>query len=208
MPPLVGRVHDRQEAQDGRWQDPGQPQCEHETADEEMGKEKSDEPCEGPDLDAVWDSLVAKRSEWHDATEATTREDFVSTIRGGSWTKANKGLVADTVQSKAKKGLPQIWCRQYGMNIMASFAFSRYGEPAAVQLSVEWCRRMQHWFNPWLANDDTHYQYVEEDLASYCPKPDWEAFVGGLEPGPVKQRAEQVAALCPPTGKLARSSRD
>ena len=48
-----------------------------------------------------------------------------------------------------------------------SFSINRYGELACNMMAVEWCRRAYFFYSLWTDNDDVHYIYSPEDIASY-----------------------------------------
>ena len=113
-------------------------------------------------LARVWQMLDAKRAAW--ATEASGHgEDFVTRIRGGKWTMQAKGVPYDSIVGQALAGLPTSWCREYQLNVVASFSYAKFGDQAASALAVEWCRRMQHFFNIWVAQPDPKYKFSLAD---------------------------------------------
>lgn len=74
---------------------------------------------------------------------------------------------ADAVIGIAVGGAAMAWCRQYGLNIEASFAYSKYGFDGATNLAMERCRRMNHFYDIYLLRDEPDYSYSAQDLASY-----------------------------------------
>jgi hypothetical protein len=147
-------------------------------------------------LDSVWQELDARRQEWAIET-AGLGEDFTSVLRGGPWTQANMGKAVDRCAATAKQGLPSQWCAQYGLNKIASFSFSVYGEQGAAQLSSEWCRRMQFYYDLWLQSSPNHV-FTLQDKAAYHPTEAWLRFKASLScTSKVFQRAEAIEALFP-----------
>lgn len=97
-------------------------------------------------VEAAFISLEKKRAEW-EAGLSVSQPDFVDKIRGGAWTKANKGRDADCVEGQAKGQRAKAWCAREGLTKSASFAFRLYSEKTAGILVREWCRRMQFWYD-------------------------------------------------------------
>ena len=118
-------------------------------------------------MDKVWQELDARRQEW--AVEAAGQgEDFTSVLRGGPWTQVHMGKAVDRCAATAKQGLPSQWCAQYDLNKIASFSFSVYGEQGAAQLSAEWRKRVQFFYDLWM-NSHQYYVFTLEDKAAYHP---------------------------------------
>ena len=72
------------------------------------------------------------------ASEPTRQADFHTVVRGGAWAQAHKGTAADCIIGKVKSGPANTWRAAYGVQKVASFACSKYGEHAATQLALEW----------------------------------------------------------------------
>jgi len=123
-------------------------------------------------------------------------------LRGGQSTFAKKGVVADCCAAKAK-GPAKEWARRFGLNQMVSLAFARHTEDSAARLCLEWCRRMQHFYNLWVAKGDTQAQYTEAELASYQADPAWTELVGKLPHGATKERALVIDRMVPRLTPLA-----
>ena len=90
------------------------------------------------DVDGLWASLQSRTSAslrgkglfswtWR-AEEAVVQEHFVTQIRGGRWTKANLGTVADCVAALATRGEPTSFCLKYALPKMSSYSFAKYGD--------------------------------------------------------------------------------
>lgn len=147
-------------------------------------------------LARVLQDLEDKRKEWAVETIGLG-EDFTSILRGGAWTAVHKGLAFDCCAATAKKGLPSQWCRKYGMNQIASYSFSVYGEVTASTLAAEWCRRMQFYYDLWIESGQD-YVYRPEDKAAYKPTDSWLRLKADLTlPAKARQRAEIIEDLFP-----------
>jgi hypothetical protein len=85
----------------------------------------------------------------------------------------------------------------YGLNKLASFSFSVYGEVGAFTLSAEWCKRMQYYFDLWLSGPDD-YSFKPEGSEGYKPSENWLLFKASLAPNSkAMQRAVAIEALFP-----------
>jgi len=121
----------------------------------------------------VWDALAAKRKEWEEQG-ILQGEEFTTFLKGGKWCAEQKGKAFDIAVGQAKRGMPLSWCKSHKMNSLASFSLSKYGEGPASTLAVEWCRRMQHFFDLWLNSPGEDYHFSASDMDSYVPT---EAFI-------------------------------
>ena len=147
-------------------------------------------------LSGVWRELDLKRQQWAVET-AGLGDDFTTVLRGGPWTQSTMGKATDRCTAQAKSGTPTRWCQMYGLNKIASFSFSVYGEVAAAALSAEWCKRMQFFFDLWLDGPDD-FAYRPEDRQAYRPSDRWLRFVAALpNHGKARQRAEAIETLFP-----------
>ena len=118
---------------------------------------------------------------------------FTTEIRGGGWTTANRGKAFDCIVAKAKPGLATSFCARYQLNKMASFSFSLYGEAIAGAMALEWCRRMQ-WFFDIACSAGEGYVFTPSDKAAYTPSKEWLAVYEDL---PMQGRAwDRAQALC------------
>ena len=165
--------------------------------------------CADEDLDfqQVWDDLAERRRLW--SLEAPkVSEDFVTHIRGGTWTAKHRGVTADCVVAQATGRLAMEWCRKYGLNRMASFSFAKYGESTANHMALQWCRRLQHYFDLWLQSDEAVFEYSSAALESYDPGQEWTSLLATLpSKGPARLRAEGIDSLCPQsTGQASAAS--
>ena len=125
--------------------------------------------------DAVWESLDERRRLWAEGREY--EEYFYTSIRGGRWTATHKGLISDSICGQARGGIAREFCKCYAMNVMATYAFEKFGEHIASILAVEWCSRMAHFFTIWMARDSLAYQFTVPDWDSYIATEDFIIFL-------------------------------
>ena len=123
--------------------------------------------------------------------DASAGGDFFLRMRapGSSWVSGAAGSEG-VVATEANKGLPREWCALYGLRVSATFNIGPLGVSVATDFAVEWCKRMQFFFNIWKLEGDRFYAYTEE----YVPDDAWNAFVASLVPG--SYAAERVHAVC------------
>ncbi len=103
----------------------------------------------------VFEELEAKRDQWAQVLDKG-RDDFKTSLLGGAWTAAHKGVVCDTVKASASGAMARSWCQQYGLPKTISFSLQKHGEQAAGALGNLWCRRMQALFDVYLASPREH----------------------------------------------------
>ena len=151
---------------------------------------------EDDDVDALWASLQARRDTWR-AEEQEVQQHFVTQIRGGRWTQANLGTVADCVAAQAVRGEPTSFCLKYALPKMSSYSFGKYGEAVAFRLAQEWCARMEHYYSMYI-RADADFKFPANARETFPESEDWKVFVNGLSPGSVQhQRASALALLQP-----------
>lgn len=157
----------------------------------------SPEPLPDDVIAEAWAALEAKRRAWS-MEEQLQGEDFTTKILGGKWTRKHKGKAFDAIKSVAGRGAPSLWCRQYSLNVEASFSFAKYGEAAGSTLALQWCKVMQYYYNIFKRHNDSAYEYSEADCASLEEDADWAEFVRAAGAGSVVAiRAETIRALRP-----------
>ena len=148
------------------------------------------------DVDGLWASLQSRRDTWR-AEEAVVQEHFVTQIRGGRWTKANLGTVADCVAALATRGEPTSFCLKYALPKMSSYSFAKYGDRVACRLAQEWCARMQHFYTMYLHGGD-NFRFADEARDSFPGASAFNDFMSGLTPGSAQYiRAEALSLLQP-----------
>lgn len=160
-------------------------------------------------LDEAWAVVEAKRREW-DLRGLDTGGDFTTKILGSKWTRIHKRVAADATVGLASRGAPQQWARQYGLNIEASFAYSKYGEEEAGILALEWCKLMQHFYDLYKEKNGANYEYNDADLSSFEHDQTWQDFLASAgKKLAVWRRAQVISATRParnPVGMASASS--
>ena len=163
------------------------------------GDDDDDEEVEVLPLDkeAIWKALDDKRQEWARG-DVAHGSDFVTCVRGGAWWWINKwtNTGIDCVVGQAKASAT--WCATYKLNKMARFSFAKYIEPIAIGLALEWCRRLQHYYDLWCMQDDAKYRFTPDDLASYTEGQEFRVLLDGVPlGGPLRERVNAIRALVP-----------
>ena len=116
------------------------------------------------------------------------------------WTNKHKRTAYDTVVAEARGGMPKAWAKLYKMGQINSFSIARYGEHADGRLALEVVRRMDHFYDKYLEEDEAIYQYSENELNSYDESEAWvNSMLENMEPGRehVWDRGQEVMRLVP-----------
>jgi hypothetical protein len=151
-------------------------------------------------VDGVWASLSDVRALWSSETPVLP-DGFYTLITGGAWSVKHKGTAADRVQALARAGCHKDWCKQYSLNMMASWSFQLYGAAAANAMAVEWCRKLQYYFDIWMEQGSSNYQYTEADIKGYKPTTAWLDFETDVPlKGKLWDRVSAILAMRPSTG--------
>ena len=69
-------------------------------------------------------------------------------IQGGSWTKAHKGVVADSATAYARVHT-KAFCTRFNWPKQRGFTFNLYGQEESVHLATEWANRGNHFARLW-----------------------------------------------------------
>ena len=147
------------------------------------------------ELRVVWAEIAAKREEMEHLP--LSGSDFVVKVRGGGWTARMRGTATDCVVSQAV-GAARDWCRRYGLNIMASFAWSRYQEDAGF-LAHAWTLKHQGYYDRWVAAGGGDYAFTEEDHHAVEASGDYQVVltVAAEKGAACAERAELIKATRP-----------
>ena len=147
----------------------------------------------------AWLSLEEARTCWRQEPPPLQAQHFVTCLRSGDWTAANRFVnESDRIIAQAMAGPPRTWCKRYGLNTMASFSFSRYTETGCHTLALEWCRRLQFFFDIWRQQDDPTYVYSDSDLQAYSETEEWKTFLASIRANPeTNRRVEAIRCLLP-----------
>lgn len=158
-----------------------------------------------PDADEVaaveeaWAAIESARAEWREQPLHGQCEHFVTCFRSGDWNAIHRGInESDRVVAQALPGPPRVWCQTYAFNTMASFSFSRYGEAGCHTMALEWCRRLQYFYNTWRQQEQPKYVYALDELVSYEQTDEWRSFLSHLPvTSAARKRADLIQSLFP-----------
>lgn len=167
---------------------------------------QSQEACEAEDSPAeptvdedaavaqAWENLQAQRQEWQ-AAPLPEAEHFETAWQSGNWTWGDRDKVYDACVARAKPGAPKQWCTQYNLPKFATYSCDLRGPDTALALSMEWCARMQHYYD--LGHSQLQgYVYTRADKASYKPSQAWTDLVHSLPSvGKTRDRANAIESL-------------
>lgn len=135
-------------------------------------EDSADVEAEEEDVDAT-EELAALRAEWD--FESGWEMGFYTRILGGSWTKKNKGIVADGVLATSR-AWTRNWRKAFGWPNSRTFFFSKFTREGAHRLSEEWCKRADHYYRLFVEDepeDGAKFRYTKEHMDSYEEDLDW-----------------------------------
>jgi len=148
-------------------------------------------------LDSIWLGLEEKRKEW-ELQGVPNGDDFTTEVRDWAWTSAQQGKAYFCVAGQAAKGDPTAWCRKYQLSGQASFSARLYGEKVATALSLEWCRRMQFFYDIYKAQPARDFAYTKAHKFALQADPAFLQLQSELPKGSkAEQRAQAIEALFP-----------
>ena len=145
--------------------------------------------------EATWEALRRLRQQWKDDAPVAA-DNFQISLRGGAWTKANRGTEADCVSVAATRGPPWAWCEKFKLPKMSRYTLG-YGTHVANRLASEWSMKMQFFYSMYIAANDETFTYSEAQLDSYVPDPEWQQFKAGLADKKALARANGIDELRP-----------
>ena len=148
-------------------------------------------------IEAALQEVYNKRSLW-ELEGLDTLEDFRTKILGDDSTGSDAKLEFASIAGVACGASAVAWCRTYGMSLQASFSHRKYSYLDASMMALEWCRRMQHFFDIHKAQECADYIYSTHDLGSYAEGLEWVSYLCGLDiESTAWSRSEVIRALVP-----------
>jgi hypothetical protein len=150
----------------------------------------------------VFDELHRLRAAWKESDDRL-HGDFKVAVRGGVWTAAHRGVVADSVRGEASNVDSIAFSKAYFLPQSGTFSISKFTEQHARTLAAAWCDRMQFWFRLWLGRGGTGVvEFLPEDLTLY-EEPLWVLELHTLGGDVVQMRLLDIRGIVP-----AKSSRE
>jgi len=148
-------------------------------------------------LDQVWEGLAEKRREW-ELQGLPAGEDFTTEVRDWAWTQAQAGKAYFCVAGQAAKGDPSAWRRRYQLSPQVSLSARVYGQNVATALAVEWCRRLQFFYDLYKAQPSRDFAYTNAHKEALQPSDAFLAIQSVLPKGSkAEQRAQAIVSLFP-----------
>ena len=148
-------------------------------------------------MEGIWGYLEQKRKEW-EAEGRGHGDSFAVEVVDWAWTKGQAGRAYHCLEGRAAKGDATSWCRRYQLSAYTSFSVKLYGEEVARALAVEWCRRMQHFYDLYRCQPARDFKFTPSHKASLEDSPAFELMQSGLPPsGKAAGRAKVILALFP-----------
>jgi hypothetical protein len=118
---------------------------------------------EDDEVEAVWAELERRRAEWMEEFPPETAF-FKIRILGGVWAKRHLNVTNDAFQGYAAGASARQWCRSYALQDSMRFNISAYGVKLCAALCNHWRRRVDHYFQIWLAQEEWAYVYKPIDF--------------------------------------------
>ena len=94
-------------------------------------------------MNAAFALLEARRAEWMQEL-ASSPGNLKTSISGGAWSMASKGLAADSLKAAASGSVAKDWRKRYGLPRATTFSYKKYTEKVATALALYWRQRLQH----------------------------------------------------------------
>ena len=123
---------------------------------------------------------------------------FRVVVRGGAWTLAHCGAVADSLRGEARL-VAQGWCGDYGWPKTNTFSIARYSRNGAEMLAKEFCRKSTFFFRLYLESDHPDvFEYPANVNDLYVESVEYQAELHAFGEGhPVMERALAIRDLAP-----------
>jgi hypothetical protein len=148
-------------------------------------------------LDRVWQDVADARRAW-ELEGVPAGSDFTTEVRDWAWTQAQAGKAYFCIAGQAAKGDPAGWCRKYQLSPQISFSARVYGQKVATALAVEWCRRLQFFYDLYKAQPAPAFTYTKAHKESLQPSDAFLALKNELAKGSkAEQRAQAIESLFP-----------
>jgi hypothetical protein len=148
-------------------------------------------------IEAAMKEVYNKRRLWE--LESLDRlEDFRTKVLGDESLVCDTKLEFASIAGVACGASAVAWCRTYGMIKQASFSHRDYTYLDASRMALEWCRRMQHYYDIFKSQDDPTYVYSTDDLESYVEEYEWVSYLCDLDiESAAWSRSEAIRTLVP-----------
>jgi hypothetical protein len=148
-------------------------------------------------FERAWADLEQKRVEW-EVQGPVQGDAFTVDVVDWAWSQGQAGRQYHCIEARASKGEATSWCRKYGFPPKVSFSVKLYTEPVASAFAVEWCRRLQHFFDIYRCQTAKDLQYTAEHKASLKDSDAFLLMKATLpNVGKAVERARAIEALCP-----------
>lgn len=147
------------------------------------------------EVESIFEVLEKRRREWAQVY-STKREDFDTTLLGGGWTQAHRGVEMDASLAFARGKQRKAWCKKRGLGQQASFSLALYGEPVAMAMAEYWADRMQYFYSLCRESNKDMYQPSASEVEA-APTPDHvrELCLGLPGTHPVWSRLAEIQAI-------------
>ena len=145
----------------------------------------------------IMNHLAAKRLEMHEQFGHEVAVDFVVKVQGGVWTLRNKGVACDCVRAQASRQDVRDTCKLIGVNMSFSVPFDKIGEFLCHALASEWCRKMQYYYDYFVAHTGPTFSWSAAFFEAFPSDPDFEERMRQTCIPEAHAKAAVIAALAP-----------
>ena len=149
------------------------------------------------DVEEAFRSVEVARAALSAAEPERSTDDFKTTVLGGAWTMAHKGVAFDAVHGRARNAAATAFCRRKGVPQSARYDVKASGEDTCGLLARSQCRKMQHHFKLELADPiGDGKEFGDADHHAYMQPTDLLRVEGGASPPLPWPSALHTCALC------------
>ena len=141
-------------------------------------------------IQELFDALEKMRCAYFLEGDPAPTEFKVSLLHGES-TRRLTGKEADAFQGSARGSVAIKWCERHGLNQSSRYGLTEWKSDGSSKMALEWCRKMQHFFNIEHLSGQVRYEYTQEDVESYKEPAFFKAWADTL----TGEKAVRVAEL-------------
>ena len=168
--------------------------------DESSDSEDDEEDSDSDDDEEIvidGETLSERRERWALEVAHVEMKHFKTAILGGGWLEETHHLHFDTIEGHAIKDAVK-WCRNYHVQMSFGSKIRTYSDRLTGLLALEWCRRMQYYYNMFVDAADPAYVYTPEDHMCLPASEEFDAAIAALPADhPARERRDELFALRP-----------
>ena len=146
-------------------------------------------------IQELFDALEKMRCAYFLEGDPAPTEFKVSLLHGES-TRRLTGKEADAFQGSARGSVAIKWCERHGLNQSSRYGLTEWKSDGSAKMALEWCRKMQHFFNIEHLSGQVRYEYTQEDVDGYNEPAFFKAWADALT-GEMAVRVAELRNLKP-----------